>query len=149
MNERVILPNYTEVRYCGTKCYIVGNDSDNCKEDLSNLNYYIKFANSKDDLFRKLENSGCWYDEMVLWSDIKEPSFVPVEELPIEILIAEVERRKKLIIPELIDSINENIKELKRYGVNIMDSKDYDFTLLEIVPVDDGVHDFETYYEEV
>lgn len=24
MNERVILPNYTEVRYCGTKCYIVG-----------------------------------------------------------------------------------------------------------------------------
>lgn len=113
MNEKAILPNFTEMRYNGKKCYIVSNDIDSA----GTVKYYIKFADSREDLNLRLENSGCYYDEIVLLDDLEKPKFISVEELPMEVLIDEVERRKKLIIPDLIDSINKNIKELKRYGV--------------------------------
>jgi hypothetical protein len=73
-----ILPNYTMCLYNGQICMVTGNDMENSNEDLSDLNYYIKYGADKKELLAKHlvalynnDDSYQWYDDMVFWNDVE------------------------------------------------------------------------------
>lgn len=77
-NKMKIIPNYTTCLYNGKLCVVMGNDRENSEEDLTNLNYYIKFGESKEDILLNEtiakfngDTSYHYYDEMVLWSELE------------------------------------------------------------------------------
>lgn len=63
-----IIPEFTEVIYKGKKCFIMGNN-----DDLSDLNYYIKYADSLEEIKNKYisKDNGIYFDEMVSWNEIE------------------------------------------------------------------------------
>lgn len=155
-----ILPEYTEVVYKGEKCFIMGDDRENSNETLSDLNYYIKFANSREDLDRKIKTEG-WYDRMVLWNEVehidlnldnlelieKPEEKLLLENISTEALLAELDKRKHIIVPELIKTINQSINELKKFGVEILYDEDNDYSLTKIEKV--GYNKYETLFNEI
>ena len=64
-----ILPLYSKVEYKGQVGFIVYSDEETSEEDLSDLNYFIKFEDKLEDVFK--DNDECWYDNSFLHYDIR------------------------------------------------------------------------------
>lgn len=66
-----VLPYYTKVSVNGQIGYIMENDEDNSEEDLSDLNYLIKFGEDLDDVLKDInENNIPWYDDSFLHYEV-------------------------------------------------------------------------------
>lgn len=57
---------------------------------------------------------------------------IDLTKADIKDLVKEIEKRKKKMLPEIVENINENIKLLKELGVEIVDNMDCDYRLDEI-----------------
>lgn len=69
-----------------------------------------------------------------------------LENISNEELMAELDKRRKNIIPKLVDEINSKIKEINSLGVQITDDDNCDFNLKCIVELSSrpGKYCFET-----
>lgn len=80
MSKVTILATGTKIMVGGYKAIIQDNDMENSLEDLSNLNYYIKYEDSKTSIEDE------WYDVMIHHTDIESiecsccHAFVPCHE---------------------------------------------------------------------
>ena len=64
-----ILEDGTKINCLNHIAYIVGNNEESSEEDLSDLNYYVKYAlenESYDELLERIKNEDNWYDDMLL-----------------------------------------------------------------------------------
>lgn len=57
-----------KVSVCGQIGIVMDDDAEVCDIFLEDLNYYIKWVDDKNNELR----SNCWYDTMILFSDIEE-----------------------------------------------------------------------------
>lgn len=79
-----------------------------------------------------------------------ETVYKSVEEIPLNILVEELERRKKEAVPQLIESINQSLKLLESYGVRILNDEDSAFVLTKIEKLNHSdEYKYETRYNEI
>lgn len=89
-------------------------------------------------------------EEKVTLFEEGETTYKSVKEIPLNILVEELERRKKEAVPELIENINQSLKLLESYGVTILNDEDSVFALTKIVKVNHSdEYKYETRYNEV
>lgn len=69
-----------------------------------------------------------------------------LKKVDLKDLIQEVDRRKKIIIPEIVKNINENIELLKSMGIEIEDNSDCDYILENLSINSNNVVVFNTEY---
>lgn len=66
-----LLPYYTKVSVNGVSGFIMENDEDNSEEDLSDLNYLIKFGEDLEEVLNEVQsNHIAWYDDSFLHYEV-------------------------------------------------------------------------------
>lgn len=71
---------------------------------------------------------------------------VDLTKVEIKDLVKELNDRKKVMIPEIVETINDNIQLLKELGIEIEDSSDCDYVFDRFKITSDGNIEFETIY---